>query len=50
MKKHPLQVIRLWRPPAVAVSIPYVAIAVCCTLPAVAAERTVLCEEFTSKR
>lgn len=51
MKKHPFQAIHLWRAPPVVVLIPCVVItlAICCTLPAVAAERTVLCEEFTNK-
>ncbi len=50
MRKHPLQATSLWRSPAVAVATVCVALAICCTAPAVAAERTVLCEEFTNKR
>ncbi len=50
MNEHPFRAIRLGRTGlAAAVLIPCIVIAICCTLPAFAAERTVLCEEFTNK-
>ena len=53
MNKHPLQAIRLWRTASFAVAlIVCMVIAICAGSagPAFAAERTVLCEEFTNIR
>ena len=48
-KRHPFPAIRFsWRASIVAL-IPWTALAILGTPPAFAAERTVLCEEFTNK-
>ena len=50
MHEHPFRAIPLWRTTSVAVVLTTcMVVAICCPPPAFAADRTVLCEEFTNK-